>query len=337
MRIAIACGVYFLIVGSWVGCGGGGPDINATQDNICDQVASVACWDMYKCCSEGEIEQLLRVSDPRTVDQCHADVHTLCERQVAQLDFSVKNKHLKFDGKIMNDCLNALVAPDGECVTLAPKLPWTELCMESAWSGIVADGAACDFANECSKDSFCSNSRVCTALPGDGMPCAAQGCATGLYCGTGTCHPLLAQGGMCTATTQCQKGMFCDTTGTHTCTPLHANGDACTGNATCESNTCLPGACAGTGGTCFTASSCFAHCADNNAFCTVDSGCGTGMGTCSIGGATCSVALPCGVGAGTCVYPVKCLPAACNGNIVCAEAHAVVNYCQGAIDALPLF
>src|SRR5262249_2992948 len=147
MRIAIALGAFVLIVG----CGHNGPDINATQDNICDEVASVACWNMYTCCTESQIENFLMVTDPRTVDQCHADIHARCLRHVAQINFSIKNKHLKFDSKIMNDCLNELVAPSGACVSLESKLPWTELCMQSAWSGLVADGSPCDFPDECSK------------------------------------------------------------------------------------------------------------------------------------------------------------------------------------------
>jgi hypothetical protein len=332
MRAAIAWGVFVVVTG----CGGNGPDISTTQDNVCDQVASVACFDMYQCCAEGEIERFLGVSDPRTIDQCHEDVQTLCERQLAQINFSVKNKHLKFDSKIMNDCLDLLVAPDGTCVTVSSMLPWTDACMASAWTGAVGDGDACDFADECSKDSFCNTSRVCTTLPGDGMPCGVQGCATGLYCAT-TCHPLLAVGGTCTLSTQCQKGLFCDTVDTHVCTPLHAVGEACNGNNSCTSETCLPGTCANSTISCTSATSCAQHCADNNAPCGVDANCGNGLGICSVGGAACSVVAPCAGVGNMCVFPVKCQHDACLGNVVCAEAHTFVDYCQGAISALPLF
>jgi hypothetical protein len=37
------------------------------------------------------------------------------------------------------------------------------------------------------------------------------------------------------------------------------------------------------------------------------------------------------------VFPVKCQPAECTGSIVCGEAHVTVDYCQGAVNNLPLF
>ncbi|TMQ12629.1 MAG: hypothetical protein E6J90_30665 [Deltaproteobacteria bacterium] len=315
-------------------CGGGRPDISTTQDNVCDEVATVACFNMYKCCSEGEIERFLGVSDPRTIDQCHSDVHAICERQLATIDFSVKNKRVRFDSKLMNDCLDAFLAPEDSCVDIAQAKPWTAACMQSAWVGVVANAGACDFGYECIKDSFCSASRMCAALPTDGMPCGIQGCASGFYCGTGTCHPLVGANGPCTSTVQCAKDLFCDTVGTHNCTPLHGIGETCTGNPTCTSNTCLPGTCAGTQGSCFSAANCFAHCADTNAFCTTDVNCG--IGTCTGTATSCTSNVQC-IAPATCMFPVRCLAAECTGSIVCAEAHVVVDYCQGALTDLPLF
>jgi hypothetical protein len=37
------------------------------------------------------------------------------------------------------------------------------------------------------------------------------------------------------------------------------------------------------------------------------------------------------------VFPVKCLPAECVGDIVCAEQHLNVDYCEAAIGSLPFF
>jgi hypothetical protein len=331
MRTAIA--LVALVVSA--GCGGDGrPDISTTQDNVCDEVAEVACYNMFQCCSESEIESFLRVSDPRTEEECRSDVHTMCERQLTALDFSVKNNRVRFDAKLMNACLDALVPPSGTCTTIESMKPWADACMQNAWVGIVGDGGQCDFPYECAKDSFCNPGRVCTALPGDGMPCGVQGCASGLFCGTGVCHPLLGEGGACTTTSQCEKELFCDTTTTRTCTALHENGDACTSSAACKSNTCLPGTCAGSGTTCFASTGCSGHCADDGSFCTTDSTCAAG--TCSGTATTCFFATDC-VAPSTCVFPVKCLPGECQGDIVCADAHNVVNYCQDALSDLPLF
>jgi hypothetical protein len=321
------------------GCGGDGgrgrPGVSTSESTVCDGVADVACYNLYQCCSEGEIEEFLGVSDPRSEDECRDDVRTFCERQVSAFDFSIKNKRVQFDAKVLNACLQAIEAPADSCVTLGAVTPWTEACMGSAWVGTVATGGACDFGHECTADNVCSASRLCTALPGDGKPCVESGCASGLFCDIGTCHPLRAEGGMCASSVQCQQGLFCDTTGARTCTKLHAVGEKCTGSTTCATNTCLPGTCAGSTNDCFTSTSCEAHCADDNSFCIGDVDCGS-PGTCSLTQTVCGSPADC-VGVGnTCVFPVKCLPAECVGDIVCAEPHVVVDYCLGALNSLPV-
>lgn len=333
MRTAIAWGALVVIVG----CGGNDlPEINASSDTVCDEIAQVACYNLYHCCSEGEIEDFLGVGEPRTEDQCFSDIHAVCERQIAAFDFSIKNNHVRFDGKTLDACLEALLPQDGACATIASSTPWTAACMESAWQGIVADGGQCDFVYECGKDSFCSASRICTALPTANMSCAARPCASGLFCDPLglLCQPLLGPGGTCTSSIQCQPGLFCDASApTRTCTPLHENGERCTGSTTCKSNLCLPGTCADTGTTCFSSANCAGRCADDNSFCTTDSTCAAG--TCSGTATTCFSQADCTAPA-TCVFPVQCIHAACQGDVICAEAHVVVDYCRGALTNLPL-
>jgi hypothetical protein len=334
---AIACGAFAVVTAA--GCGGddggGRPSIRTSQDTVCDAVAEVACFDMFQCCAEGEIERNLGVSDPRTEDECRDDVRAICERQKATIDFSITNNRVQFDASVMNGCLEALLAPDGTCATIASMLPWATACLDSAWTGTVATGGPCDFQIECGKDNVCNSSRVCAALPVDGMPCVAGACATGLFCNAGTCRPQLAEGVTCVSSVQCQKGLFCDTTAvTRTCTKLHDVGERCTGNISCVSGTCLPGTCAGSTTTCTSALGCSAHCADDNSFCIGDVDCLPG--TCSGTTTTCFSNAGCTTPA-TCVFPVRCLPAECTGDVVCAEAHVTVDYCTGAINSLPFF
>jgi hypothetical protein len=340
MRTTIACCALALMVG----CGGddGAPSIGTNQDNVCDQVADVACFNMFQCCSESEIEDFLSVTDPRTEDQCREDVQTICKRQMATLDFSLKNKHVTFDAKVLDTCLKAIVAPSGSCVSVEAMAPWTEACMTSAWTGAVAAAGTCDFNNECAKDSFCNPNRICTPLATEGMACSPlggqQACASNLFCDVGTCHALLAAGGSCSSTTQCQKGLFCDTASavpTNTCTPLRANGESCSGNTTCVSATCLPGTCLGAGTTCFSNAGCFTgHCADDNSACSTDGQCA--IGTCTGTTTLCTSNANCALGV-ACVLPVKCLAPECTGTIVCADAHLTLDYCQGALSVLPGF
>jgi hypothetical protein len=339
-RIACAIALNTLVV---IGaCGGddegGRPNVATSEDTVCDAVADVACFNMYQCCSEGEIEDALNVSDPRTESECRDDVRAICERQKAVIDFSIKNNRVTFDAQVLNACLEALEAPEGSCATIAAMLPWAEPCLEDAWTGTVATGGQCDFAFECTQDNVCNSSRICTALPGDGMACVNQACATGLYCNIGTCRPQVAEGAICASTIQCQKGFFCDTTAeTRTCTKLHALGEKCSGPGTCAAGgTCLPGTCAGSPFSCTRATECSAHCADDNSSCFFGDDSTCSIGTCSGTTTTCFSNTSC-VSPSTCVFPVKCLAAECVGDVVCAEQHLAVDYCEAAMDSLPFF
>lgn len=234
-----------------LGCGGGGVDISTDQNNVCDQVAEVACHNAYQCCSEGEIERLLNVTDPRSENECRSDISRRCIRSIAALDYGIDQKHVRFDSKIMNDCLNSLVAPGDTCATLASALPWTEACMNSAWIGLVEDSGACLSSAECaSKDSFCGANQTCIARPTEGQACnfstGVTGCASGFFClGGTTCRAQAAAGGACTSLSGCLDGLFCDTTTLPgACAPLRAPGETCTNSAACTSAQCNLGTCA---------------------------------------------------------------------------------------------
>jgi hypothetical protein len=328
---------HVLAIAFLLGCGGSSVDINTDQSNVCSQVAEVACHNLYQCCAEGEIEKFLGVSDPRTEAECQVDFTRRCARQIAAFDFGISQKHLKFDAKTMNTCLNALVAPSSTCATIESALPWTDACMNSAWVGQQADGDDCLASDECaSTDSFCGASQKCVALPGDGQPCSNFGCVTGAFCSAGTCRAQLAAGGACTSSVQCLKGLFCDVSAAQpACAALHAPGDACagTGNDSCSSTKCNLGTCGTSTQTCATSSTCLGNCGATTTLCNADSQCGAGA--CSIGGAVCFSQAGCIDPGSTCVFPVKCNHPACVG-AVCADSHVVVDYCQGALNDLPV-
>jgi len=334
MRLTLG---MIVVVTACGGDGGGPPSINANKDNACSQIAAVACYNMYTCCSEGEIEDRLGVTDPRTEAQCNDDLTRLCERDIASYTFSIANGRVTFDGKTLDDCLKALIAPADTCATIASVLPWADACMDSAWVGAVADGGTCDYPYECaSLDSYCAPNRTCTAKPTQGQPCISAGCATGLYCSSmGTCQPQAGENQPCTTTGQCLKDLFCDFSATMpVCTALRDGGQPCTGNQTCKSSQCVPGTCAITGNSCYTNSNCYMHCANSTSYCTQDSSCGTGM--CSMTATYCTVPTDCtGVG-NTCVFPIKCVTGTCQGNPVCADAHLTVDYCDAALSSLPV-
>jgi hypothetical protein len=340
MRTAIAWSALVVLIG----CGNNSPDVSTTQDNICDQIAKVACFDFFQCCSEAELETNLGVSDPPTQVQCEDDTRTKCERNLAMIDFSLKNKHVKFDAKSMNACLDAFVAPDGTCATVVDKAPWIDACMDAGFAGTVEAGGACDFPYECVKDAVCSGSRICTPRASAGMPCTntiinntrTSNCASGLYCpvtAMATCQPKLTQGGVCKTDTDCIDGLFCDSQDTQTCTARPAIGQACS-PGTCGDNTCLQGMCADTGTSCSGKFACAGHCSNApTTTCTSDFSCNT-LGTCSGTATLCASGIDCPVGS-ACVFPNKCVHPECTG-AVCAEPHVTVDYCKGAT-VLPEF
>lgn len=326
-----------LILLCLVACGDG-IDVDANADNVCSEIAKVACHNLYQCCSEGEIEDFLNVSEPRTEPQCQEDVRRLCVRAVARLDAAISAKRMRFDSDTMNSCLRALVAPDDACATVETTLPWAEECMNSAWVGLVADGGQCFGTFECgSRDSFCAPNQTCTAKPTNGQACStAIGCATGHFCQAGTCRPQSGAGQPCTSTTQCQGTLFCDfSAATPVCTEVRDGGEPCTSDAGCKSGDCIPGTCEGSAQSCFTSATCGRRCTNNGNPCSVPSQCEV-SGTCSITTTmTCSAQNnTCTALGETCVFPPVCQPAACVGNPVCSQAQLVVDYCQGAIEQI---
>ena len=338
MRQLAFLGFVSIIVGV---CGDdGGPEISATQANVCSEIAEVACYNMYRCCAEGEIEDVLQVDEPRTEAQCRDDLRRRCERGQATFDWSIENERASFDAAAMNACLEAMVAPAGTCAVVDSMLPWVEACMHSPWTGLVPDGSTCYYAYECAgADSYCAVNRTCTALPGENQPCSPLGCASGLYCDfdTSTCERRIGEGMSCLSTAQCAEGLFCDVEAIPQpiCTAPRAAGEPCTSSATCASAQCIPGLCAGSANqTCFADSECTGRCDGTNQACFRASDCGTG--TCSVSGGSCTETFPCSGVGDTCVYPVACNQPDCIGDPVCAEKVVQVDYCEAVLGSLPM-
>ncbi len=334
MRVAY---LYVFVLGLLaVGCGGGGVEISASADNVCDEIAEVACHNLYQCCTEGEIEEFLNVSEPRTERQCREDVVRACKRASFTLTDSIKAGRVRFEPERMNTCLDALVAPEGSCGMIASELPWTEACEEFAWVGTVALSGSCSFAHDCAgaPDNFCAPNQKCTAKPTAGFPCGS-GCASAFTCVNGICQPKLAAGAPCLSTSQCQQDLFCDISApAPVCTARAPGGSPCTSNAGCVSGSCVPGQCMGTSFGCFRDTDCSARCADDGSPCTTSAQCASG--TCSVGGNFCTSNTNCTAGGGdTCVFPVLCLPGDCIGDPICTNQTLTIDYCE-SLDELPL-
>jgi len=336
MRASLGLGVLAVLA---VGCGGddsGKPAVSTNQDNVCDQVAAVACYDLYQCCSEGEIEKDLGVTDPRTEDQCREDVSRICARNFARFEASLAAKRVTFTASAMNACLTALLPADSECATVDSMVPWTAPCMESVWTGAVAEGGMCFYGFECAGSpdtSYCAPNQTCKALPTAGQPCSLQGCAAGNYCASTICAPLLGVGGLCASNTQCAKDLFCDLGGSGSCQPLRQGGEACTSNSGCASAQCLPGTCTGTNQSCYTSANCNGTCTTGpllGSFCSVDTNCQSHCSVTTTQSCVTSTTCP---ATETCV-PYTCTHPTCSGDIVCASRQLTVDYCTGPASVL---
>jgi len=314
------------------------PEIDVSQENLCEEVAEVACHDMFNCCAEGEIEDILGVDEPRTQGQCREDVQIVCERGLAQRNFSVENGRARFEPTVAETCLNGLLVED-ECAVFTSAEPWADDCVGALWVGLVADGGTCFYQYECAgANSFCSNSRVCTAKPGDGQPCLSGMCASGLFCQNGTtCRPLRAVNETCQNDGQCAAGLFCNFNADPepVCAPLKALGEPCTDSDECVTDFCVPGVCSGTNVACY-GDTCGNRCMDDGSPCTVPQQCNPN-GTCSVGMNACTIQAQCVAGAGdTCNFPVACMPSTCVGTPACGENFASHDFCEDAISAFPV-
>jgi len=331
MRIALIA-----VLGVVVGCGDDGVSVGTNEDNFCDEIADVVCHNIYQCCTESEIESYLDLSEPRTELQCREDVARRCDRQAPDIRDSLAAGRVQFDAARLNDCLNAVVAPDGTCSQVVTELPWKEACAEAPWVGTVQTMGTCFFNHDCAgyPDSFCGPDQKCKAKPTAGFPCGT-GCASDYYCvsTTGTCAQKGTAGAPCAGTNHCAKDLYCDFNATPSpvCAAKQGGGAACRDDLACLSSDCVPGQCMGqsAGFTCFDDSDCDSVCA-NNPFQTCDAAEDCSPGNCSISGTSCTTSLPCAGGTGdNCVYPVMCTPATCVGEPVCTSQTLVADYCYG--------
>ena len=132
----------WLVVAAFVAaCGSSesAPELSVSETNFCDEIAEVACHDMYSCCSEGEIESVLGVDEPRTEGQCREDLAIQCRRAVATFDWSVENGRARFEAATAQTCLTAFIAGD-QCELVATTTPWQDesdtprpACRRSHW------------------------------------------------------------------------------------------------------------------------------------------------------------------------------------------------------------
>jgi hypothetical protein len=341
MRLALIA-----VLGTLVACGDDGITIATNQDNFCEQMADVACHNAYQCCTEGEIESILNVSEPRTEQQCREDFRRNCERELPSVRDSLKAGRVTFDPAKLDACLEAIVAPEGVCsqVLTTTTYPWTEVCASknAPWVGTVPTDGQCFYAFDCvgAPDSFCGPDQKCHAKPTAGFPCSNGTCASAYYCATNnTCAQKVAAGGPCSLSQpgMCDTDLFCDNKGTtvttdDVCAARQPGGATCNGPQGCLSNGCVAGQCSGAfGGVCYSDLGCQSTCAVTGNACAVSGDCGNG--TCSLNSSiSCHDDTVCANGGyGVCgLYPRSCLPGDCVGDGIgiCTSSLRTADYCD---------
>lgn len=341
-------GSCLVLVGLLIGCQDGF-SVDATEENFCEEVAKVACHNMYLCCTEDQIEANLGVTEPRTELQCREDKERECVIANAAVRDSLKASRVTFNAEAFNACLNAVAAPSDTCATYLPEYPWLEACEEQSIVGTVAAGGTCFFNHDCAgapDDAVCAPNQKCEALPTGGFPCPNGSCASDFFCGANAiCQAKLAESAPCMTSSQCQEDLFCDTTAMPMpiCTARKPGGASCTSNLGCVSGDCVPGQCMGTSQACYTDAQCGARCAGTSQFCTVgfDYTCNTAPGHCDVVTSTsCSGSTAdqqcVNAAAGTrCIFNVSCVPGDCVGEPVCTAPLFLVDYCEIALGVNP--
>jgi len=219
-----------LVILMLAACSDDKPSVAVTAGNICEQVAMVACYDMYRCCDDSQIEAQLGTTSVPTQDACAGSVRDACAANpdLAKFSDSVANQHMTFDASVVNACLHALLEPGSTCV-ISGIPPWVSACMASAWTGTVPSGAPCAYDRECANaEDYCGTAMlVCVPKPHQGQPCNPGGCTPGTYCAGSTCMNLTSINGPCATDPQCGPGNHCASDGSCQPIPVTTTTDYC--------------------------------------------------------------------------------------------------------------
>lgn len=219
-----------LVILALAACSDDKPSVAVTAGNLCDEVAAVACYDMYRCCDDPQIETQLAATSVPTQDQCKNDVRSRCaaDPELGKLSDSVTSGHMSFDPNVLDECLKALLEPASTCVVSGIP-PWISACMASAWTGTVPAGAPCANDRECADAAdYCGTAMlVCVPKPHSGQPCNPGGCTPGTYCAGSTCMPVSGIGAPCATDPQCGPGNHCASDGSCQAIPVTTTTDYC--------------------------------------------------------------------------------------------------------------
>jgi len=331
--------------------GGGGLKVKIDNDNLCSEIARIACHNMFRCCEGQEIEGKLGLEQSKTEDDCRKDLELECKNTHARLLYALEAGTAALNVDFANQCFNAIVAPDGVCFLYTSDPAHLEPCQEDMIDGLLDEGDEClpELTFECGDNAWCAKNRQCMSLPATGDPCGPDNrCADDLYCGQDgekgrICMMVKDTGEECESDAECGKGSYCshEVPEAPECARKKDDGSECTGNNDCESNNCVPGVC-DDGSECY-GEKCSGTCdIPAGLECKKDEDCG---GNCSISGRPCEDNYDCwepyddaGTGdAGTdaggnyldeCIHNECQGQGDCHGTPECATNYMMIDYCD---------
>jgi hypothetical protein len=224
-----------------------------TLESVCGKLPAPTCMMRQSCCTQ---------ASGYDEAACMTDVMTACEKNVAD----VKAGIMTFDGEFIDACIAATQAYSDKCFLTFNDLfaipEDLEPCTH-AFTGQLADGAACDRTEQCKSsvadrqfvrcDTMTKKCTTYTFLPLDAACSistkATEICDEGLYCKAflldGKCQPITPLGAACTPkqlSLECGFGNTCDSA-TSICIEAKAEGEACATPLDCKSVTCTGSVC----------------------------------------------------------------------------------------------
>jgi len=301
------------------------PEVSVDLDNYCSQVADVACYNIWNCCTGKQIEDTLGITISVEPDECHRDVELICQDNMATILWAAHKGSVQLVQQNADACLASTLLA-GDCFQHVSDVPWQRFCSDGYWVGTLSVGSECLYNFECQDGSYCAVDRKCRALPKEGQDCDAGICQPGLFCnpsdGERKCRPRRSAGLPCEADDWCADGLYCgfDDMGQGTCYALKALGVECKDSRECQSTFCVPGVCED-GSQCFEDSDCLGKCSSDGETCWDDLSC---SGYCTQSHNYCNSDWDCAENE-PCVK--QTCERTCIGQTVCAKRWTVIDYC----------
>ncbi len=321
-----------LLAGLWAaGCpnGDGEPAVDVTLDAYCQQVAEVACHNIWHCCTGQQIEDALGITISIEPPECRRDVELICADRLAPMLWAAYKGSVRLQEQDATACMGSMLL-DGACFQHVSEIPWDRWCGESHWKGTLDPGQECLYSFECKQGAYCAADRKCKAYPKQGQECEAGICQPGLFCNAeGKCEYQKSSGQRCENADWCGAELYCEFNdeGEGTCLGLKSLGVTCKGHYQCHSEFCIPGLC-DNGMECFEEAQCPGNCTGSGNACYSDYDC---QPYCAQSHYPCETDWDCAEGE-SCI--TQSCQQRCLGESVCAERWTVIDYCTDSLEGL---